>query len=345
MFQNKVFGKYLIFPLIVFLVLLYIALPVSISRALPLANTTGNATFGIADAAYNESNFGGTATGGQQNYYLGQDFINGQYNKGLTRLYLKFGFGVGSLPANSVITNASVYLYEYARSCASSGTFSYVMYPVTSNWAGNTMTWNNAPQLGGSIGSGSFPCVGNQWKQFNITSLAQQWLAGSANYGVSFWGNPESAAGVVFRSHTCNTSQCPGQEHPYLSVDYTVIDTPTPTSTTTFTPTIISTKTPTPTITQTPTVTFTKTITPTGTNTPTPTITYTLTSTSTPTLTPTITQTRTPTPTFTLTKTPTKTPTYTPTPITYSISGRVTNSNGTGAAAVSIAGVGCGPAR
>lgn len=305
MFQYKAFGKILISSLVFLFMLFNAAQPMLVSKALSPANTNGSATFGIADAAYTESNFATTPTGGQQNYYLGQDFINGQYNKGLTRLYTRWNFGPGSLPANSVVTNASIYLYEYARSCTSNGTFNYVMYPVTTSWAGNTISWNNSPQLGGSIGSGSFPCVSSQWKQFNITSLAQQWFAGGTNYGVSFWGNPESASGVVFRSHTCNTSQCPGQEHPYLLVQYTIIDTPTPTIT----------KTLTPTKTWTPTITATKSSTPTFTETPTDTstVTETLTTTPTDTLTPTITETPTNTTTvIVVTETPTPTVTLTP---------------------------------
>jgi len=246
------FGKYLVIFMSMFLILLSVMQLTQTSSASVLTSTTSTASFSVSDAAYTESNYPNTATGGQQNYYLGQDFINGQYNKGLTRLYMKFGFGPSSLPSGAVITNAWVYLYQYARSCTLNSTFHYIAYPVTSNWAGSSITWNNSPTLGGTIGNGSFACVSSEWKTLNITSLVQSWFAGGTNYGVSFWGNPESAAGVVFRSHTCSPSQCPGQEHPYLLVEYSVPSTPTPTtrpptSTPTATP-----KPPTPTYTATP---------------------------------------------------------------------------------------------
>ena len=331
MFNQKMFMKYVIFSLSVFLVLFSIAQPTQRSKALPLA-ATSTATFAVADAAYTESNYPNTPTGGQQNYYLGTDLINGQYNKGLTRLYMRFSFGPASLPAGSTITNAWVYLYQYSRSCALNSTFSYITYPVTSNWAGNTMTWNSSPSVGASIGSGNFPCVSNQWKTFNVTSLAQSWFAGGANYGVSFRGNPESASGVVFRSIYCNTTQCPGQEHPYFLVEYSVPPTSTPTATNlptfTSTPTDIPTLTPTATNipTFTPTLTdvpaFTPTITDVPAFTPTPTdvsiFTPTLTDvpafTPTPTDAPTFTLTPTDVPTFTPTRTPTRTSTRTLTP-------------------------------
>jgi hypothetical protein len=228
---TRKFTSYRVVVLIIlFFIIFSAARPIPRTEASPLYSSTYTNTFPVRDAAYTESNYPNTPTGGQQNYYLGEDLLNGDYNKGHTRLYLRFNFGVTSLPTGSTITNARIYLYQYSRSCALNSTFSYTVYPVTSSWTGTTMTWNSSPTLGTSIGTGSFTCISSQWKTINITSLAQSWYEGNANRGISIRGNPETAAGVVFRSHTCDTSQCPGQEHPYLSVEYTVSN-PIPTIT------------------------------------------------------------------------------------------------------------------
>lgn len=173
--------------------------------------------WGVHQAAYVQSNFPNTSTNGQQNYYIGQDYLNGQWNKGSTRLYFQPQFS--GLPSGAQISKAAIYIYLYARSC--SNNFTVDTYEVTGSWVGNSLTWNNQPARGSRVGSMTMTCSAG-WKEVVITDTFRRWNSGTANNGVLLMANPESIAGAAFRSHTCNTSQCPGQEHPYFRVEYTL---------------------------------------------------------------------------------------------------------------------------
>ncbi len=184
-------------------------------KASPLA-LTDSVTWGLDQATYAESNFGNVSANGQQNYYIGWDTLNGQYNKGYTRLY--FQPQLQSLPAGAQINQALVYIYLYAKSC--SNDFNLDVFQVTSGWSGNNLTWNNQPSVN-YLYTMSLGCsVG--WKGIDITTAMKNWFGGATNNGVAFFASPESAKGAAFRSHTCDDNQCPGHEHPYVHVDYTV---------------------------------------------------------------------------------------------------------------------------
>ncbi|MFP4395332.1 MAG: DNRLRE domain-containing protein [Anaerolineales bacterium] len=164
--------------------------------------------------AYAESGYPDIPTGNQQNMYLGYDTW---YGKGYNRIYIKFN--LPSLPSGATVSSAQVELYQYAVQC--SGSYGVTAYEITSDWGQYELTWNNQPSKGGSVGSTSFECS-TGWKTVDITNLVSQWYQGRSNHGVTVWANNESAAGGVFRSKDCTTSQCPNQEHPRIRVSYTV---------------------------------------------------------------------------------------------------------------------------
>ena len=164
--------------------------------------------------AYAESGYPGTATGNQQNLYLGYDTW---YSKGRNRIYIRYN--LPSLPTGATVTSAQMFLYQYAVQC--SGSYNVTAYEVTSNWGEYELTWNNQPSKGSSVASTSFGCS-TGWKSIDITGLVRNWYQGRANYGVTVWANNEYATGGVFRSHECSTAQCPGQEHPYIRVTYSM---------------------------------------------------------------------------------------------------------------------------
>jgi N-acetylmuramoyl-L-alanine amidase len=166
--------------------------------------------------AYAESGYPDIPPGNQQNLYLGYDTW---YGKGRNRIYIRFD--LPSLPANATVNSAQLRLYQYAVQC--SGSYGVTAYEVTGDWGQYTLTWNQQPPKGSALGSTSFGCS-TGWKTVDITGLVRQWYAGRANYGVTLWANHETSPGGVFRSKECGTSQCPGQEHPELKVNYTVPD-------------------------------------------------------------------------------------------------------------------------
>jgi hypothetical protein len=173
-------------------------------------------TWAIGDNTFVQSNYPNLVKGGSRNVYIGRDYL---YNKGLTRGYFKPV--LGNLPSGAQITRAQLYYYLYARSCASGSPLSHTAYEVTGNWNLNSLTWNHQPSWGGVVGSASFTCTFG-WKTMDLTNLVQRWVQGTSNNGFVIRANNESAAGAVFWSSNCYTYECPGQQHSYLQIDYTV---------------------------------------------------------------------------------------------------------------------------
>ncbi|MHA6484883.1 DNRLRE domain-containing protein [Paenibacillus sp. strain BS8-2] len=91
------------------------------------------------------------------------------------------------------------------------------VYPITSWWAENNVTWNTKPQKGTKTTSALV--AGSGWKTFDITPLIADWYSGKTpNNGVAFAANPTSAPEVGFTSsnHTVK------EYHPKLNIYYTV---------------------------------------------------------------------------------------------------------------------------
>lgn len=162
--------------------------------------------------AYGQAGFPITPTGNQQNFYLGYDAI---YSKHQTRIYVQFDLPI---PAGVKIISAEVQLYQYvARSATAYGV---TAYSVDCNWVEFAVSWNNQPCKGAAIANANFS---NRlgWQTINITDLARQWHSGSKiNYGITIWAKNENARGGIFRSRECGGSQCPGQEHPRIKIEY-----------------------------------------------------------------------------------------------------------------------------
>jgi hypothetical protein len=224
--------------LIIGAVLLLFTLQIPMPRAVS-AETTSTAYGDANKDAYVESGYPSTPTGNQQNHYLGHDTW---YSKGQTRIYIQFN--LPSLPEDAQVDSAQLEIYQYAHQC--SGSYGVTAYEVTSDWGEYTLTWNNQPSKGRTVGTASFGCS-EGWRSVDITDLVKDWYDGHANHGVTLWANDEYSAGGVFRSRDCTAAQCPGQEHPRLKVDYSLPPPPTDTPTPSPTPTETPTPSPTPT--------------------------------------------------------------------------------------------------
>ncbi len=164
-------------------------------------------------AAYAEQGFPDTHTGSsQRNLYVGYDHW---YNKERTRVYVKF-----NLPdlGNATITSAQVQLGQYAAEASNS--YPVKAYRVSSNWSESSLTWNHQPGKAEQVGSATFS-TGDGTKSIDITALVQQWYAGThPNYGVTIRMSNENNRGGVFCSRSGTSSQCQGQIHPRLRIEY-----------------------------------------------------------------------------------------------------------------------------
>ena len=223
------------------------------------------------------------------NYRTATELLAGSGRR--LRSWFKFDVAGAGIPAGAIITRADMFLW-YTDGGAGD-VYLDVFRPLT-DWADNTITWNNQPDYDPTA-------VGGQWvpidvpgyRSWNITSLFQEWISDAQpNYGVMVTDhNDTNSLGIA-------SMENPIDRPAYIHVTYYV---------------------PVPTATPTATATNTPTITPTRTNTPTATSTNTPTATTTSTNTPTATTTSTSTPTVTATETATPTATATPTRRTFII--------------------------
>ncbi|MGB0383995.1 MAG: Calx-beta domain-containing protein [Ardenticatenaceae bacterium] len=168
--------------------------------------------------AYGQSCYPTIATGNQRNLYLGYERV---YGKCRTRPFLRFDSP--SLPTGSIITNARAYLYQYVARASS--TYNARACRVWQDWGEYTLTWNNQPGVTDCQGYvGVSTALG--WKYWTITTIAQAWQNGTANYGIMLQTSNEYADGGIYWSRDCTTSQCSGQQHPYMWIQYTPDTTP-----------------------------------------------------------------------------------------------------------------------
>jgi hypothetical protein len=174
---------------------------------------------------------------------------NGADRRGLLK------FDLSSIPANSTITSATLYLYEQGNK---TGQITHI-YRVTSSWNETAATWNSWSAPGGDFDSGLsyfsyLPDQNNCLLTMEITNLVQTWVNETYNnYGLLLYSLGPNHI-IPYSSKEDGTAS----RQPKLDIVYTV-----PTKTPTRTPTLTSTATQTPSYTPTPT--FTPTPSPTST--------------------------------------------------------------------------------
>ncbi len=199
------------------LIIALLAIPLALGVTAPHtvnATATSQTVYGSVNKdTYAESGYPTIATNNAR-MYVGYDTW---YGKGRTRAFVKFN--LPSLPSGAQVNSAKAQLYQYADEC--SGNYGVTAYKITSSWNPNTLTWNNQPSKGGSVGSASFSCS-DGWKSIDITGLVRNWYQGQTNRGITIRANNEYNPGGIFRSkeHTGN--------HPRLKVTYSIPPTPTP---------------------------------------------------------------------------------------------------------------------
>ena len=93
-----------------------------------------------------------------------------------------YQFDLSSIPSGQRLTSATLRIWVTAASSTSVG-----VHKVNQSWSESVLTWGNSS--GGmahdSVASGSFtPASTGRYYDIDITALATQWRAGTANYGV-----------------------------------------------------------------------------------------------------------------------------------------------------------------
>jgi len=168
------------------------------------------------DAFVNSDEFYPDLNTGDSGYLFAGD--NGFKN----RTYIQFDLNPNPLPAGAVITDARLKLYQDTMLILL-GSFNGGLYPVTSNWEENEITWNNQPTS--SLDTVALPTLydttGN-WVTCHIEDFVKGWLDGSiTNYGLLLKAIDESSedTGARFFSsdHVTDITK-----RPILEIDYYV---------------------------------------------------------------------------------------------------------------------------
>ena len=139
---------------------------------------------------------------------------------GIAKVYMKFD-GVSVIPSTATIVNATL----YTSTSYSEGTGTLVVYPVTSNWAEESLILNNAPASGTAVSSITYTKCSDCWSaNTGYGNLVQGWVRGdTVNYGIM----ASSTTGSYMEFNSKETGYIA-----YLSVTYInewVIPTPIPT--------------------------------------------------------------------------------------------------------------------
>lgn len=135
-------------------------------------------------------------------------------------------FDLNSIPSNSTVTSATLYLYAKDNK----DTQITSLYRVTANWNENTVTWLSWTQPGGDFNNSvsHFTFIPNQSScmvTMNITSLVQSWVNGTyPNYGLMLYSTGSSHI-IRYVSKEDGVVS----ERPRLDVIYSALSTPTPT--------------------------------------------------------------------------------------------------------------------
>jgi hypothetical protein len=135
----------------------------------------------------------------------------------IVRTYIEFD--LSSIPADVIITDADLKLYQY--NTIGSGNFTIGLYKVTSNWDESTITWNLQPtsstnaEITNNITAGAIT-----WKSWDIDTLVQDWLDGTiTNYGMMLKDTDESLVNTIAyfwtSDYTIDTTK-----RPILEIDY-----------------------------------------------------------------------------------------------------------------------------
>lgn len=127
------------------------------------------------------------------NYGTSTTWVIGKRTSSSRRPIIRFN-GLSSIPADAEIESAVFSMYETASSKSTLSYLSLSFHRITESWTETQTTWNkrnssnNWASAGGSFTSSEFLTsvisnTKNEWKEFDITNMVQQWVKTPANNG------------------------------------------------------------------------------------------------------------------------------------------------------------------
>ncbi len=132
-------------------------------------------------------------------------------------------FDLNFIPANSIVLDATLYLYE--RDAQSPGFQTMEIYQILEPWNANTVNWLNQPAFDANIKYAQFDPSVICMRPVKIAPLVQLWLNNrTANNGLML--QSKGSSGIIRFASTRDTDS---SLWPRLFVDYIPGPTPTPT--------------------------------------------------------------------------------------------------------------------
>ncbi len=175
-----------------------------------ISPTTCTLTAANADSWVNEASTGtnyGTAT----NLDVRSSFL------GDRRTLVRFDLSPCGMPANALVTAASLRLYLYS---APSQSRTYVAHRVTSAWTESGVTWSSQPTVAASATAATTTgTTSNVTVSWTVTTDIQAFVDGTTNLGWRIWDQAENSTVArlgQFRSAEHGTAA----QRPVLAVTY-----------------------------------------------------------------------------------------------------------------------------
>jgi len=135
----------------------------------------------------------------------------------IVRTYIKFS--LSSIPADAIVTDADLKLYQYSTN--GTDNFTIELLKINNSWGESTICWDLMPTLSSDpIISSSITAGATTWNSWDIDDLVQAWLDGGiANYGAVLKDTNESSGNTIAyfytSDYTTDTTKCPK-----LEIDY-----------------------------------------------------------------------------------------------------------------------------
>jgi len=134
------------------------------------------------------------------------------------RSFIQFNLNI--IPANALITSAQLNMATAWPTLPLA--YDIDLHQVVADWDEMTVTWNNQPSFNPLVVA-TVPATGEprgEWQSWNVTSLVQAWVNGSAtNYGVVLKVTNEAVLHTR-TSFVSSDSSAPSQWKPKLVVTY-----------------------------------------------------------------------------------------------------------------------------
>lgn len=167
--------------------------------------------------SYVQSSSPDLASWNQRNRFIGRSTYVG--NKGVTRLFtpVDLSFLPAGIKADQVGLVELVFTQYVSEA---SGGFTTSVYPLTSPWDDESLTWNNQPGIGPATAQNVPISSALGAKRWDITNWTKQVIQGTTpNYGLSIRADDETRGGGIFWASGC-TSTCPDplNSRPYIQV-------------------------------------------------------------------------------------------------------------------------------